>query len=175
MKTVSRGRYALSICAAATVLAGCGGATQFPNPGVPTPLGNASNHPDFGSVNAERLRARGVKGECGGDGTSWGCHFHARGRAVGPYPGTFFAHCQSTWSKFSLKTWWTFQEHFIIRSGSSKIDGTIEVNGTGGMFIPLPGVYQYTTTTGYSGNVKIESLGQFLGPDADFREIFDGM
>ncbi|MFY9720093.1 MAG: hypothetical protein WAK16_10660 [Candidatus Cybelea sp.] len=43
------------------------------------------------------------------------------------------------------------------------------------MFIPLPGVYQYTTTTGYSGNVKIESLGQFLGPDADFREIFDGM
>lgn len=117
-----------------------------------------------------------MKGGCESDGIiSGGCDFHARGRAVGPYPGTFAVHCQSSWFKFSLKEWWTFQEHFIIRSGGSKISGTIEANGSGSESIPLPGTYQYTTKNGYSGNVTIKSLAQFFGPDADFREAFDGL
>ncbi|MGA8097412.1 MAG: hypothetical protein WB810_02000 [Candidatus Cybelea sp.] len=41
--------------------------------------------------------------------------------------------------------------------------------------MPVPGVYQYTTTNGYSGNVKIQSLARYGGPDRDFREAFDGM
>ena len=191
MKTISPGHYALSACATVAILAGCGGATQFPNPVAQTPPGNTatvdrsaptsiggSNRPDSGSSTTERLRAPGdrVKGGCESDGIiSGGCDFHARGRAVGPYPGTFVVHCQSSWFKFSLKEWWTFQEHFTIRSGGSKISGTIEADGSGGESIPLPGVYQYTTKNGYSGNVTIKSLAQFFGPDADFREAFDGM
>ena len=176
---VTSPRHALSVCATVAILAGCGGATQFQNP-VTTASRSivASNRPDSGSRKRERLRARAgnVKGWCEGDGIiSGGCVFHARGRAVGPYPGTFTAHCQSSWSKFSLKEWWTFQEHFIIRSGGSKISGAIEASGSGSESIPLPGTYQYTTKNGYSGNVSIKSLAQFFGPDADFSEAFDGM
>jgi hypothetical protein len=178
MKTTSPGHCALGACAAVAILAGCSGAAQFPNPAAQTALGNARIVERSGSSKLERLRTPGdrVKGGCESDGIiSGGCDFHARGRAVGPYPGTFVVHCQSSWFKFSLKEWWTFQEHFIIRSGGSKISGTIEANGSGGESIPLPGVYQYTTKNGYSGNVTIKSLAQFFGPDADFRETFDGM
>ena len=41
MKTILRAPYALSVCAAAAVLAACGGSTSFPSPTAQTPLGNA--------------------------------------------------------------------------------------------------------------------------------------
>ena len=41
MTTISRVPYALSVCAAAITLAGCGGTAQFPNPAAQTPLRNA--------------------------------------------------------------------------------------------------------------------------------------
>ncbi len=114
-------------------------------------------------------------GTCGGDGISFGCFVRARGRAVGPYPGTFFAHCVLSESSYHLHPFWNFTEHFIIRSGASKIIGTISAGGNGSN-MPIPGVYQYTTTIGYSRNVKIQSLGgKTIGPDADFREAFDGL
>jgi hypothetical protein len=188
MKTISPGHSALSVCVAAAVLAGCGGATQFPNPAAQTPPGNTdgvygpaslsivgSNRPDSGGK-VERLRARGdrVKGHCGGDGFVWGCLVRVRGTAVGPYPGAFFARYQYQESTVSDHTYWSFKEHFIISSGVFKIRGTIEGGGSGG--ISIPGVYQYTTTDGYSGSVKIQTLGGVtVGPDADFREIFHGM
>ena len=40
MKTTSPGHYALGACAAVAILAGCGGAAQFPNPTAQTVLGN---------------------------------------------------------------------------------------------------------------------------------------
>lgn len=191
MKAILRVPYALSVCAAAAILAGCGGATQFPNPAAQTPLGNTStvdrstspsivvsNRPDSGSGKVERLRARGVReGNCGGDGIDTWCYFRASGKAVGPYPGTFFARnkwherCGSFGGYYGCS--WTFTQDFIISSGASKIKGTIEAEGSGSF--PIPGVYQYTTKNGYSGNVKIQSLGEFAGPDASFREAFYGM
>ncbi|MGB8907317.1 MAG: hypothetical protein WCC84_01075 [Candidatus Cybelea sp.] len=187
MKTISGVPYALSVCAATVLLAGCGGSAQLPNPVAQTPLGNtgtvdrstspsivSSNHPNSGGGKVERLTAPRVhNGSCGGNGFEEWCGFHARGTAAGPYPGTFFARSElrEYWSSCA---YWTFEEKFIITSGASKTVGTIDASGCGGS-ISIPGVYQYTTTNGYSGSVKIQSLGGNLGPDADFREIFHGM
>jgi len=42
--------------------------------------------------------------------------------------------------------------------------------------MPVPGVYQHTTTNGYSGNVRIQQLGAYGGPNGeDFREAFNGV
>ena len=188
MKTISPGRYGFSACAAVAILAGCGGGTQFQNPAAQTPLGNTgtldrsasqgivgSNRPDSGSGKVERLRARRldrVRG--GGFGmTSWE-DFLARGRAEGAYPGTFIAHCDTESTDYQGRWSWSFTERFIIRSGVSKIKGTISVGGSGPVML-IPGVYQYTTTNGYAGNVKIQSLAAYGGPDRDFREAFEGM
>jgi hypothetical protein len=104
---------------------------------------------------------------------SW-VDFLAHGSAGGVFPGTFIAHCVLTEADYQGRWYWGFQERFIIRSGASKINGTIDVGGSG-ISMPVPGVYQYTTTNGYSGNVKIQSLATYGGPDRDFREEFDGM
>jgi hypothetical protein len=40
MTTISRRHYALSVCAAAAILAGCGGSAQSPNPTAQTLLGS---------------------------------------------------------------------------------------------------------------------------------------
>ncbi len=189
MKTISGVPYALSVCAAAAMLAGCGGATQFPNPAAQTPRGNtgtvdrsaspsivSSNRPDSGRGKVERLSASTVQvGKCGGDGFEFSCNFSARGRAVGPYPGTFFARnkerssCGTFGGKFFCG--WSFNEHFVITSGASNILGNINANGPG----PLLGIHQYTTKNGYSGNVKIQSLGGVFSSGGDFSEIFHGM
>ena len=107
MKTISPRHYALSVCAAVAIPAGCGGATQFPDPAAQTLLGVtgalgrsaspsivSSNRPDSGSGKVERLRARRIQPRGGGGfgGYSY-VDFLARGRADGPYPGTFTAHC----------------------------------------------------------------------------------
>jgi hypothetical protein len=174
MKPISRGHYALSACAAVAVLSGCGGATQFQNP-TTSPSIAGSYRPDSGSGKVERLRARRIHpGEGGGDGIVTWFSFLARGRAEGPYPGTFTAHCHLEIIDYQGRWSWNFTEHFTIRSGNSKINGTIDAGGSGpGM--PLPGVYQYATTNGYSGIVNIQSLAAYGGRDAGFREAFDGM
>jgi hypothetical protein len=178
--------YALSVCVAAAVLASCSGTTQLPNPAAQPPLGNTGavdrsasqsivglNRPDSGSGKVERLRAPEIQyGNCGGDGFQNWCYFRARGRAVGPYPGSFLA--RNKWRESCSPIFGcggSFTQDFIIRSGATKIVGTIEVDGS-----PTPGVYQYTTKNGYSGNVKIQSLGGVFGTaEGDFREAFYGM
>lgn len=186
MKIILRFPYALSGCAAAAILAGCGGAAQSPNPTTQTPLGNTdildrpaspsifgSDRLNSGRGKVERLRARRIHPSGGGEFPGPVFVFLARGSAEGPYPGTFTAHCILAINTSSVS--WGFSEGFIIRSGASKINGTIIASGPG-LDMPIPGVYQYATTNGYSGNVRIQQLGRYGGSDGkDFREVFDGI
>ena len=70
MKTISPGHYALSVCAAAAVLEGCGGLAPSQNPTAETLLGNigtvdrsaspsivSPNRPDSDKGKVERLTA----------------------------------------------------------------------------------------------------------------------
>jgi hypothetical protein len=174
MKTISPGRYALSVCAAAAMLAGCGGSAQFPSP-IAAPRVEAGKLERPPSPSTERLKARKIgtfRSGCGGDGFDEWCDFRARGKAKGPLPGPFTARC--VWHEFSGQSgyYWTFKEHFTITSGTSKVIGLINAGGSGAF--SLPGVYQYTTRNGYSGNVEIQSLGVFSS-SSDFLETFYGM
>ena len=54
MKTISRVPYALSVCAAAAMLASCGGSVQVPNPLAQAPLGRIGS----GSSGNEVLDSR---------------------------------------------------------------------------------------------------------------------
>ena len=61
MKTISSAHYALGICAAGIILAGCGGTTQLPNPVAQTLLGGAGTafrvtSPSFPTPGARRLQ-----------------------------------------------------------------------------------------------------------------------
>ena len=187
MKTFSRWHYNLSVCAAAAILAGCGGAAQFPNPAAQMPSGNTgtadlsvlpsigrNNRLDSSSGRVERLRARGVLlGDCYGiPGAFNECNYRTIGIATGPFPGTFTAQMELFQNDQPL--FWAFSESFTI-GRNSKVTGTISVDGPGFGEVAVPGVYGYATTNGYSGKVKIQSLGRHFGPDADFLEIFHGM
>lgn len=189
MKMIARKEYALSVCAAAAILGGCGSSAQFLNPTEQTPVDDAVATQFASSSleavervdpdrNSEILRDLKVRGHChnGGNQHYEKCFFHTTvpGTATGPYPGTFTARGGFSDEPGIGSGHWGFGESFAITSGAYKIKGTIYAGGVG----PgprFPGVYQYTTTVGYSGNVKIQSLGKFLGSDTDFREIFYGM
>jgi hypothetical protein len=178
MRTLGFNRYALSVSVAAIMFAGCGGVTQFPNPVAQTSLGGAGTgfrvaSPDFAtpqrvgpnSSGAEVLSgtAKVRSGRCRKSSGSY-THFSAHGKATGPYPGTFTAGGRWAESCLSRVCGWSFNEKFTIKSGVSKVLGTIK--GTGGegwfptctSFGPEPYYYvQYESKYG-SGTVSIESI-----------------
>ena len=137
MKTISRRHYGLSVCAAAAMLAGCGGSSQFPNPDVQAPLNGRhtidviasasrtaleDSKPDSSRI--ELLTAE-AKGHCkrSPSGLFGSCDFKASGTATGPYPGTFTA--KGTYNVCETYCPWFFSESFTITSGTAIISGTI--------------------------------------------------
>jgi hypothetical protein len=103
MKTISSAHYVLGICAAAIILAGCGGTTQLPNPVAQTSLGGSGTafgvaSPSFATpqragpdFSATELLTGTAKLKCRDDSGIPTTSFRASGKATGPYPGTFTA------------------------------------------------------------------------------------
>ncbi|MGB8967136.1 MAG: hypothetical protein WCB99_16025 [Candidatus Cybelea sp.] len=192
MKTISPEHYALSVCVAAAMLAGCGGSTQFQNPTAQTPVGNAITpeqiaSPSFAmpermgpnSSGAEVLTGKATLHRChpGGSFEFFRRFSHAHGKATGPYPGTFTA--SGGWgiseiiSGNKIDLFWGFSERFIITSGASKISGTIEgmsdENPFPGCTSFGPETLQYTSNYG-DGNADIQIIEK-----GDFSETLDGL
>jgi hypothetical protein len=192
MKTISRVPYALSVCAVAAMLTGCGGSTQFPNPTAQTPVGNAINSkrvasPSFAtservgshSSSTEALTGkaklikpchtiRGKHGKNQGSRTT----FSAHGKATGPYPGTFTA--SGSWTTSCnrvFQCFWTFGETFTITSGSSTISGTAFTPGFGQLSCT---VVENLTVPYTSGSVSGSALINIIQKQ-DFSETLDGL
>jgi hypothetical protein len=164
MKSIPLAPSALVLCTiVTTVFAGCGAnAGSNDRPALPnvTAVGRTGSavRSDF----LEILRDARIRHHCynGPTGAYTTCSFHtiAPGTATGPYPGSFTA--SGGWTFYSdgpMGPFWTFGEGFTISSGSTQIKGSIYQQNTG-FGPPFPGVYQYTTTDGYSGGAKIRSL-----------------
>ena len=185
--------HALSFCAAAAILTGCGGSTQFPNPTAQTPVGNAIpqervESPSFATP--ERIGANSsanevltgeaklikpchtIRGPHGGKHGSI-TSFSAHGNATGPYPGTFTA--SGSWTVSCnrvLQCSWTFNETFTITSGSSTISGTAGTLG----FYGAPGcaVVNNLTVPYTSGSVSGNALINTIQKQ-HFSETLDGL
>lgn len=188
MKAISRVPCTLGVCATAAILAACGGSAQLSNSTALVPFANShtvvrpASPSDIipsayvgASSNIERLIGMAKRNKCKMLGEEETCHFVAFGKRIarGLYPGTFTA--KGTWTSEMTSIprcpagCWTFSESFTITSGATRIVGSISASGKGETFIPIPGIYQYTTKNGYSGNVKISGLVR------RFRETFYGM
>ena len=120
MKTVLRGHYALSVCAAGAMLAGCGGSAQLPNPTALAPVANSRAADRLTSPSnavpervgsdtssTERLAGTAKLSRC-----DLRTRFRARGVATGPNPGTFTA--AGAWGIDFPTQVWFFHESFII-------------------------------------------------------------
>jgi hypothetical protein len=177
MKTISPRHYALSVCVTAATLAGCGGAIQLPNIVAQSSSSATRQRVGPNSSGTEVLygTARVRSGRCRRSAGSF-THFSAHGKATGPYPGTFTA--KGRWAEdcFSKFCGWSLDEKFTIRSGTSKVFGTIKGSGGEGwfpsctVFGPEPYYYvQYTSNHG-SGTVSIQSIEQ-----GAFDESLDGL
>jgi hypothetical protein len=120
-----------------------------------------------GSSGPETLTARRVVGDCRYNELPY-CVFTTRGhrKARGPFPGYFRA--GATYDPSPPANGWSFHEVFTTISGPSKIKGAISASGSG-HGPPVPSVHEYTTSSGYSGEVKIWSI------EPHFRETFYGM
>lgn len=97
--------------------------------------------------------------------------------ATGPYPGHFRASGHwSLWYSGTEDFPWSFDESFTIKSGKTKILGTISGSGHGGGFIrchTLGNVLLHYATTGkhkHKGKVQITTIQQ-----SDFSETLDGL
>jgi hypothetical protein len=192
MKTTSRVPYALSVCAVAAMLTGCGGSTQFPNPTAQTPAGNAINSkrvasPRFAtpervgshSSSTEVLTGKAklikpchtIRGKHG-KSQGWSTTFSAHGKATGPYPGTFTA--SGSWSTSCnrvFQCFWTFGETFTITSGSSTISGTAFTPGFGQLSCT---VVENLTVPYTSGSVSGPALINIIQKQ-DFSETLNGL
>jgi hypothetical protein len=186
MKTISPGHYALSVCAAAAILAGCGGLAQLPNPTAQTSLGNTGAtfrvvSPSFAtpervgpnSYGTEALagKAKLIK-PCHRAKHGWNTSFSAHGNATGPYPGTFTA--SGSWAEYyghGGPEVWSFSETFAITSGSSTISGTA---GRPGFNTLSCTVLKNLTVPYTSGSVSGNALINIIQKQ-DFSETLDGL
>jgi hypothetical protein len=181
MKTVSRRHCTLSVCAAAAILAGCGGATQ------PSVLNGTEQNTAMNTVSATRLSSESealtttdvaVTPSCP---SSPGASFNASGTATGPYPGTFTA--SGLWrddQELGPHHWlWVFREsikivsntltihvHIKHKRGSRGPSRFINCDSFGGLKDPI--VMKYKGT--YSGTAEVEIVQQ-----GDLSETLDGL
>jgi hypothetical protein len=189
MSTISHGHCALSVCAAAAVLAGCGGSAQMPNltapPSYATPHGvrpsssGAEVLTGTAKIKCRLDRRRHGHGQVITGSASTTDFSVARGKAAGPYPGTFTATGRWKINSMIISSQfieiWIFSEDFSITSGASTISGTIKEGPTDeGSPYPTctsfgPETSQYTSNYG-SGDASIEIIK--LG---DFNEALDGL
>jgi hypothetical protein len=159
------------------MLAGCT-SLGSPNPTAQTPSFGSSLRGSAATSTLERLDAPNnkVHAKCKGFSKNSFCTYTVRGAASGPFPGTFVAKGEYTISgkpperQPNCDCSWNFEENFTINSQKSKISGSISVGGDGKF--QIPGTFHYTTKNGYSGRVKVRSIGR---DDSDFRETFYGM
>jgi hypothetical protein len=164
MKTVLRGHYALSVCAAGAMLAGCGGSAQLPNPTALAPVANSRAADRLTSPSnavpervgsdtssTERLAGTAKLSRC-----DLRTRFRARGVATGPNPGTFTA--AGAWGIDFPTQVWFFHESFIITDGSQTIHGHIDASGSGSAPFSCTAVkneiFPYSTRM-VSGNAKV--------------------
>jgi hypothetical protein len=164
MKTVLRRHYALSVCAAGAMLAGCGGSAQLPNPTAPAPVTNSRAADRFTSPSnavpervgsdtssTERLAGTAKLSRC-----NLRTRFRVRGVATGPNPGTFTA--KGVWGSAFPEQGWFFRESFVITSGSQTIDGHIDAGGSGSppfsCTVVKKDIFSYSTPM-VSGNAKV--------------------
>jgi hypothetical protein len=162
-------QYALS--AVVIILAGCGGLAQFPNPISQTSSTLVSADSSGNEVLSGTAK---VHGSCGSVIDN---KFVGSGMATGPYPGPF--RTKGHWSLYHSPTRdfpWSFAESFTIKSGKTKIVGTISASGQGGGFIhchTLGNILLHYATTSkpkHKGKVQITSIQQ-----GDFNEALDGL
>ena len=169
MKAISPAHYAVIVCAAIITLGGCGGSAQFPNPTAQAALGSArrmdrAESPNYTApehVGADSSSSETIKGSatvaCGPPPPGRGDFAVKGGTATGPYPGTFRAKGIFT-NKGGVGGSWYFDESFTIKSGSSRISGTISGSGKKGVAsCPTfgPHVLHYATTSGHKGKAQI--------------------
>lgn len=185
MKTASPKCCALSVCATAAMLAGCGGSAQLPNPPAATPLAGVRTaerialpgyaHP--GAVGSDSSSAEILIGnatvKCFGGPPGHGGFIVKRGTATGPYPGTFAAN--GGWTDQDGSRPWVFSESFTIKSGNTKISETISGSGKkNGSYCSTfgPNVMRYATTSGrnHKGKAHITIIQQ-----GDFSETLLGL
>jgi hypothetical protein len=155
MKAISPAHYRLSVCAAAALLAGCGGSAQVPNSTAQAALVRARSS----SSGDEVLKGR-VHTQCkyhGGLFTT--CEFHTKGpgKATGPYPGTFTA--SGGYEQQEEYPFYSFGESFTITSGASQITGSISYRVSSG--------YQYTSSVG-NGTAEV-NVGRHI------NEVLNGL
>ena len=158
MKSLGPSRYALAMGAALALLAGCGG-SQPPigAPGALSERAARATQPDPGASSAiEFLYTSHVKETC--QGTNYGCNclFHTRGKASGPFPGSFIA--RGSWNATRNRPW-QFSESFSIKSHGKVISGTISGQGTdpqikGGCVTFGPHIMTYSVGN-HNGNVRV--------------------
>jgi hypothetical protein len=189
MKTISRAPYVLSVCAAAAMLAGCGGSRQLPNPAAQTPLGNAGTH-QMTSSN-ENLTGAATLGRCREHyihqgniilGEAYRTDFHAHGKAAGTYSGTFTASGHWGFSYEFIQSgvleFWDLAEKFTITSGASTVSGTIRGAGAGGGSAPFPTCTSFGPVTynlQYASNFGDGNADTQIIKQGDFGETLDGL
>jgi hypothetical protein len=172
MRTMIRVPHNLSVCAAAAILAACRGSAQLPNPAAETPLRDARTAKQVSSPSfptRERVGSDSFSTETLSGSAEVDCHasfdnstFSASGTASGPYPGTFAA--KGYWGPNPQGYY--FAGSFKIRSGASKISGTIggfwfygkRFHGTCATF--GPNVAQYSANS-VQGKVKVKISNRF--------------
>jgi hypothetical protein len=156
------------------MLAGCGGATQFPNPTAQTAVSNALSSkavtsPSFAmperagpnSSGTEVLtgKAKLIK-PCHYVKGGWSTSFSAHGNATGPYPGTFTA--TGSWygyrSSIGGYDFFLFVDTFTVTSGSATISGT---SNAAAFAAPISCTVVKNVTVSYrsgsvTGNAKID-------------------
>ena len=141
MNRLNLKRRTLYSCIVALMLAGCGAHGQALTPIGQPPLGiTNSRFPALRTLTAhgyvdssENLTGRAVV-TCKGDATT---SFTARGKAAGPYSGTFSASGDYHASRNGA-AW--FEESFTINSGVNQVSGGIAMGG-----YPNPPVFSCPT------------------------------
>jgi hypothetical protein len=167
MKTISPGILAAtplqSAGAVSSLVAGCGGSSQFANATAQATVGDAITSKRVASpghvvlelvgsdtFSTERLTGTAKLGLC-----KFRTRFRAKGVA-GPNPGTFTA--TGVWGIDFPTQVWFFHELFVITSGSQTIHGHIDASGSGSAPFLCTAVkndiFPYSTPM-VSGNTKI--------------------
>ena len=155
MKNLILSPCALSVCVAASLLAGCGG-PQVLEPSSPLTQNYIYVH-NLGTFSGETFSAKGVHVSCNKT-------FQTSGAASGPFPGTFML---SGEIKFSFNTGFSYSEYFTVKSSSRRISGSVHgghfqhgLCGSNSHFLWAGADYKADHTRGKT-SVRITKQGRF--------------